>query len=326
MTSADHRDRVLIGAGQPSHERGRRARRPGAGRPTHLWLARIHLRTGSYGLARAELETAAGLGDLDDEGLLDLAEIRWRTGDLSGAGDAADAYLAAGGADVLGFVIAAEAMAALGRPGEARRLARSALDRTNEPLDALFAGISRSGVWPHDPLAPGEPVGTLFPVGPGSTAQRPGVFSTPSAASAVTRGGSLDEAARADAASPAEPGFWDDHGDVDQSAVVAAPDPGTELAVARAAIAAGQRSAGAIHLAIALRLDPGLAPAVLELAADQPGPIFDLLRGDAYHLAGNEPSARRAYAAAASALPTTVDQGDVAKSVGAHQPVIKEES
>ena len=58
-----------------------------------LVLARLHLRLGSLGLARAELETMAGRNGLDDEGIRDLAEARWRTGDLPGAGEAAAAYL-----------------------------------------------------------------------------------------------------------------------------------------------------------------------------------------------------------------------------------------
>jgi hypothetical protein len=60
-------------------------------RDPDLALARIHLRLGSLGLARAELEALAGRDALDIDGLLDLAEARWRTGDLPGAGDAAQA-------------------------------------------------------------------------------------------------------------------------------------------------------------------------------------------------------------------------------------------
>ena len=68
-------------------------------RAADLVLARLHLRLGSLGLARAELESMAGRNSLDDQGIRDLAEVRWRTGDLAGAGDAAAAYLegAAGG-------------------------------------------------------------------------------------------------------------------------------------------------------------------------------------------------------------------------------------
>ena len=47
-------------------------------------------------LARAELESSAEPGTLDESALLDLAEVRWRTGDLAGAGEAAQAALARG--------------------------------------------------------------------------------------------------------------------------------------------------------------------------------------------------------------------------------------
>ena len=60
-----------------------------SGRPASLRLAALHLRTGQHALARAELEALAGRGRLDVPALLDLAEVRWRTGDLAGAGEAA---------------------------------------------------------------------------------------------------------------------------------------------------------------------------------------------------------------------------------------------
>ena len=82
-------------------------------RQVDLRLAALHLRTGSFALARAELETMAGSGTLDDDGLLDLAEVRWRTGDLPGAGEAAAAFLTSGRESVLALVIAAEATARL---------------------------------------------------------------------------------------------------------------------------------------------------------------------------------------------------------------------
>src|SRR6476661_3109975 len=60
-----------------------------ATRHPDLVLARLHLRLGSLALARAELETLAGQDALDEDGLVDLAEARWRTGDIAGAGEAA---------------------------------------------------------------------------------------------------------------------------------------------------------------------------------------------------------------------------------------------
>ncbi len=56
--------------------------RPVAERGADLRLARLHVRGGAYALARAELEALAGSDGLDRDGILDLAEVRWRTGDL----------------------------------------------------------------------------------------------------------------------------------------------------------------------------------------------------------------------------------------------------
>ena len=116
-----------------------------------LRLARLHLRMGSLALARAELESYAGAGTLDEASLVDLAEVRWRTGDLAGAAEAAQAALARGVDEPLAYVIAAEAIAAVGRPAEARRLATKALDGMDVTLDTLFAGMPRSLIWPGDP-------------------------------------------------------------------------------------------------------------------------------------------------------------------------------
>src|SRR3972149_5525321 len=109
-------------------------------RAADLQLAHLHLKTGGLTLARAELEAMAGAAELDTDGLLDLAEVRWRTGDLPGAGDAAEAVLAKGRPDPLAYVIAAEAKAALGRPTEARRLAGLAIEGAGDTLAELFRG------------------------------------------------------------------------------------------------------------------------------------------------------------------------------------------
>jgi hypothetical protein len=110
-------------------------------------MARIHLRTGSLALARAELELLAGRNLLDLPGLLDLAEARWRTGELPAGGDAAVAYIGAGGENALGFVIAAEAQAVAGRRSEERRYVALALERCASGLDAVFAGIPARANW-----------------------------------------------------------------------------------------------------------------------------------------------------------------------------------
>src|SRR5829696_7467939 len=128
---------------------------------TDLRLARLHLRMGQLGLARAELESLAGSADLGEDGLLALAEVRWRTADLTGAGEAADAYLSGGGDAAIGFVIAAEAMVAAGHTTEARDLAARALDAADVPIDQIFAGMPRSTIWPVDTADAGLGSGAL---------------------------------------------------------------------------------------------------------------------------------------------------------------------
>jgi hypothetical protein len=82
----------------------------------------------------------------------------------------------------------------------------------------------------------------------------------------------------------------------------AAADPLAAFAAGTEALAAGDREASAFHLAVALRLSPALAPAILASVGGTPGPAFDLLRGDAFRLVGHESEARRAYAAVARSL------------------------
>lgn len=233
-------------------------------RPTALRMARLHLRTGLLALARVELETLAGEGTLDDEALLDLAEVRWRTDDLTGAGEAAAAHIAGGREAPIALIIAAEATAALGRPGEARRLAGRALELVDQPIDTVFAGMARSDVWPEQPA---ERVAgwTLPPV-------------------EVTIVADVREQDEDEAREDGEP----------------APDPGADLEAAREALAAGDRSTAAFRLSVVLRLSPALAPAVLDVAGTEPGPDFDLVRGDALRLVGREGQARKAFASAAA--------------------------
>ncbi|MEJ7749541.1 MAG: hypothetical protein WKF56_09575, partial [Candidatus Limnocylindrales bacterium] len=104
-------------------------------RDTDLVLAGVHLRLGSLSLARAELEALAGGDGLDAAALVDLAEVRWRTGDLTGAGEAAEAALENGTGPLLALIVAAEASAARGRPSEARRLAELALAAAGGSID-----------------------------------------------------------------------------------------------------------------------------------------------------------------------------------------------
>jgi hypothetical protein len=99
-----------------------------------------------------------------------------------------------------------------------------------------------------------------------------------------------------------------EHAQVDRDGLdPALPDVATELEGARGDLATGDPRAAAVRLAVVLRLRPGLAPAVLEMIRDVPGPDFDLLRGDAFRIVGHEAAAQRAFAAAASALPDLPD-------------------
>lgn len=267
------------------------ARTPRADPTTDRRLARLHLRMGQLELARAELEALAGSGALDHEGLLSLSEARWRTGDLTGGGEAAQAYLAAGGKDVLAFVIAAEGAAAVGRPGEARRFAAQARERAGVPLDRIFAGITRSLIWPAEGTDAGQPAGMLFPV-PAPT----------------TRGGS--SAASADRA-PRTPGLWDRDAEEAGMPEGDAPDAASELAAAKAALADARHGSAALHLALAMRRATGLAPAVIDLveATERRTAALEIVRGDAYRLVGHELEAQRAYAAAAAGIHADAGNG-----------------
>jgi tetratricopeptide (TPR) repeat protein len=231
------------------------------GRPVALRLAGLHVRMGSLALARAELESLAGRGMLDEPALLDLAEVRWRTGDLAGAGEAANALLARDREDPLALVIAAESVSALGRPSEARRLAARALDAIDGPLDALFAGIPRSLVWPADPVEAPAAV----------TADAGEPLARPSAPAGTA-------APRPASATPASTGAAE------------------AFAGGRAALGAGDTNRAAVRLAVALRLEPGYARDVLDAVGTQKVDAgLALVAGDALRLLGRESEALAAF-------------------------------
>ena len=286
----------------------------GPGEPTErdlaLVLAGLHLRLGSLSLARAELETLAGRGVLDAPARVDLAEARWRTGDLSGGGEAAREALAGGREAVVALVVAAEAASALGRPSEARRLAGRALDLNVGPIDPVFSGMPRSSVWPSDPAEPAPSAATLFP--PERTDALVGAAhhgATLTAAddrelAAAAEAADIAEAADA-AVAPGEPGLWDLEGTIATDAVgPTGPnelEPSALLDAGRADLASGDRAAAAVHLGLVVRLAPALAPAVLSVIGEATDAGLHLVQGDAYRAVGHESEARRAYAAAMTA-------------------------
>lgn len=279
---------------------------PGADeRAADLVLARLHLRLGSLGLARAELEAMAGRNALDLDGIRDLAEARWRTGDLSGAGDAATAYLEERPDDVLAMLITAEMQANLGRPGEARRIAARVLERSTAPIESTFAGMPRSSIWPVDPGVPAGPAGTLFddvPAPPSwlasglpGSALATGADERGSDATAATEPGA---AGTEPAAEPDGPRLWDN----DATAAPTLPDPAELLARAREALDGDRPGQAAAGLALALRAEPSLAPAILDLLAGRQEPVLALVRGDAHRIVGHEGEALRDYVAAVAAI------------------------
>ncbi len=265
---------------------------PARGRTIELVLAHAHLRLGSLALARVELETLAGLAGLDTIGLVDLAEVRWRTGDLLGAGEAAAAALASGSDDPIALVIAAEAASSLGRPSEARRLATRAITRAPGTIDAIFAGMPRSGVWAPDANEPAPTAPTLFDRGP----------EVPSVSHAGESSAAPAATAHAPAKGPATPvnlGFWDAE-DGAAGEVTSELDPAHEFELGRSALITGAVDEAGFRFGLALRLAPALAPAVLEATEGARAANLMVVRGDAYRLAGHEPEARQAYAIAAN--------------------------
>jgi hypothetical protein len=150
------------GAGVERLPTATQAHRMRLGRPTETAssirtsearLGRLHLRGGMLGLARASFEQLAGVETLDRAALADLAEARWRTGDLEGAAEAAEAHIEARGDEPIARIIAAEQAASDGRILDARQLATQVQGQVGEGLERLFAGEPRSAVWP--PATPG---------------------------------------------------------------------------------------------------------------------------------------------------------------------------
>jgi hypothetical protein len=269
-------------------------------RAIELVLAHLHLRLGSLALARVELETLAGIGGLDGQGLADLAEVRWRTGDLVGAGEAATAALRTEDSrpDPIALVVAAEAAAAVGRPSEARRLATRAIAAAPRSIDELFAGMPRSGVWVADANEPLPSAPTLFDRGPESSPapERPAAPAAPQSAAAAVI--AQVEVGQATPVGPMTMGFWDGDGTVDQ-VDAPAPDPAHEFEAGRQALVVGSFDEAALRFGLALRLAPALAPAVLEATEGARAASLSVVRGDAYRSAGHESEARQAYAIAA---------------------------
>lgn len=306
-----------------------------------LRMARIHLRMGQLTLARAELEDLYRQDALDVVGLAVLAEARWRTGDGTAAADAALTHLDAGGADDVAVCIAAEAMAAEGRPADARALMDRLPASDAATLDALFAGMPRRAFWPAGPVdrsdidelrretdaraAAGRRGGMRPTVAAGS--DRPTeAYQLPggSAGAAPPAAGSPLGAPPTDRRAIPGPrevleataaGAWGPGGRsapsglgssgrpvrVGERRVKGQMDPAAELSRARDELATKPERA-ILRLSLVLRHDPTYAPAVLDVLHLRREPSAAMVRGDAQRLLGRHMEAEAAFDAAAESL------------------------
>lgn len=251
-------------------------------------LARIHLRSGMIALARAELEQMAGAGTLDTPALADLAETRWRSGDLAGAADAAQAHIDAGGDEPMALLISAEALDASGHLLDARALAATVVERVGGQLDRLFAGERRSSAWPAaDPTPSPLPQGT------------------------VAWGGLVGGREVSDPA-PRERAGSDPLAGSITELVDAGRAAGRELDAIEAAVTEGRLVGIAERLALVLRADRALAPVILSHADmavaatthsdDHVVAALHLVRGDALRSLGQRSEADAAYQQSMRAL------------------------
>jgi hypothetical protein len=286
------------------------------GRSPDARLARLHLRGGLLSLARAALEQMAGAGTLDTPAMADLAEARWRSGDLEGAADAARAHQASGGAEPLAALILAEDLVRTERPADARRYAEFVAAHAGGAFDQLFASEPRSSAWPpeddgwmpQDAVSPGR--WGLLVGGREVAAPTPQTWlgqpivapAPPAAADAALVGTAL--VGRGGAASQSGPSST-------SAVVLSGRLAGQELDRVDRSLAAGDAGAATGRLAVLLRLDPALAPVILSaaeraatLATTSGGDLsaIHLVRGDAYRILGRENEAAEAYRLAHQAL------------------------
>ena len=279
-------------------------------------LARVHLRGGLLPLARAALEQMAGAGTLDREAFADLAEVRWRSGDLEGAAEAGHAHLGTGGDEPIVHLILAEEHARRGLMSEAQGHAAAAYVRIGPAVELFFAGERRSGIWPPpeagwmdtQAASPGR-WGLLVGGAEVATAAVTTWAAVPLAhvglmPAAVGRGGSI--------ALPPEPRppRLPSAPPTTTAALLTGRMAGEELETVEQSLADGRPDLAVERLAVLLRLDPALAPVILGLAdraadalGDGPGrSAAHLVRGDALRHLGRESDAGIAYQQAHQAL------------------------
>ena len=279
----------------------------------------MHLRGGLLPLARAALEQMAGAGTLDRDAMADLAEVRWRSGDLEGAADAARAHASSGGAEPFAVLIIAEDLARVGRQAEAHDFANAVLERVGGVVDPLFASEPRSPVWPaaddgwmpQDGSAPGR--WGLLAGGSEVAAPTPQTWQLEPVDTAAAAVVTEAPATTTHQAPLGRGGLSQPSGQASTSAVLMSGRlAGEELESVDRSIASGDTNAAAHRLAVLLRLDPALAPVILS-AADKAAATtpqggsraaLHLVRGDAYRILGRDNEAAAAYQQAHQALTT----------------------
>ncbi|HET9682364.1 MAG TPA: hypothetical protein VFP19_10025 [Candidatus Limnocylindrales bacterium] len=274
-----------------------------------LRLARLHLRLGMVEPARAELEDLDGRDALGVAGLAALAEARWRGGALDLAGEAANEHLRAGGDDLVAIVVAAEAAAAAGRPTDARELVDRAGALDAPTLEALFAGMPRRAYWPSaagaapGPAPAGRPADAVRPGVPGAELSRtiPGPGDVLAANAGLWDGEAEGERPGMPTKAvlpphPAAPPTW-----VEPARQKGHANPDAELETARDELVDAPER-GLLRLALVLRLDPTLAPDVLEAVRLRREPAALVIRGDAQRMLGRHLEAEAEFAEAAEAI------------------------
>jgi hypothetical protein len=267
-------------------------------------------------LARSELEDLERRGLLDALGRAWLAEARWRSGDMEDAAAAARAHLEGGGEDPIAMCIAAEAAADGGRPAEARAL----IDRLGPPdaatLDALFAGMPRRAFWPSiggDPTTTDTLFGeTSHLAGAGRRDRHGPPAEAPRRETPASRASTGSSASVRTVPGPREvfestdPGLWPAGAAAAEGAHPGTGpsldiDPLLELAQAREELSTDPERA-LVRLSLVLRIDPTLAPAVLDAISLRREPAAELIRGDAQRLLGRHLEAEAAFARTADWL------------------------
>jgi hypothetical protein len=257
----------------------------------------------------------AGAGTLDREAFADLAEVRWRNGDLEGAAEAGHAHLGTGGDEPLVHLVLAEGHARQGRLAEAQGHAAAVYVRVGPAIDLFFAGEGRAPVWPPSeegwmdtraatPGRWGLLVGGAEIATATVTTWAAVPLAQPGLAPAAVGRSSVD-APVATPESRARPPVSP------TAALMTGRAAGEELDIVERSLADGRADLAIERLAVLFRLDPALAPVILGLAdraAAALGPgapgaaAAYLMRGDALRHLGRENEAVAAYQLAHQAL------------------------